>query len=408
MDLSDLTIYELADLPEEEAWRGVHASLAAFPRLSEIFNNDDLANLIARRAGGSSRLLLRLVRSDHEMWREVFEAFDLLGPLAAQSFTEKVRRDRRGNEESWLTELRFAAWLKRGGVDVTIEPAVNDGLAEFLAQTDPPTVWEIKSPLDAEAQRAEAEIMHELQGELRRLPVPVVLSVDLRDDDTLRALSLEQLSRSRSQPPKARKPRFKPGDGKRIAADILEWIKGVDPATLPASAIFGNLTVEASPIDGEHGFFGSSSYGIDMGSDYHVYRVRNIIKSATGQLPKEGGGVILVDGSASEAIDETAVACACFGREVKRVIRGALVEDRPMNGLFSPHKHTRVSAVGFWTGRLIHDSGESGVTMFHNPFARVPLADDWLPDRTVRQARVYQSGGDIFIAAPLPNGEMEI
>jgi len=229
MDLSDLTIYELADLPEEEAWRGVHASLAAFPRLSEIFNNDDLANLIARRAGGSSRLLLRLVRSDHEMWREVFEAFDLLGPLAAQSFTEKVRRDRRGNEESWLTELRFAAWLKRGGVDVTIEPAVNDGLAEFLAQTDPPTVWEIKSPLDAEAQRAEAEIMHELQGELRRLPVPVVLSVDLRDDDTLRALSLEQLSRSRSQPPKARKPRFKPGDGKRIAADILEWIKGSIP-----------------------------------------------------------------------------------------------------------------------------------------------------------------------------------
>jgi len=79
-----------------------------------------------------------------------------------------------------------------------------------------------------------------------------------------------------------------------------------------------------------------------------------------------------------------------------------------MNGLFSPHKHMRVSAVGFWTGRLIHDSGESGVTMFHNPFARVPLADDWLPDRTVRQARVYQSGGDIFIAAPLPNGEMEI
>jgi hypothetical protein len=372
MDLADLTIFELPDLTEEDAWSGVRAKLAEFPELRDVYDEVFLSKLIAGRTTSTSRLLLRLVCTDDyagEFWRTVISQMRVIGyPRALAAFAEKMRRDKPGNLESWTSELRYAAWLVEQGIAIELEPAIGDRKAEFSAATTTPTTWEIKTPADDDTQRAEQDALFTLQRLLRPLPTPAALSLSVDGDGDV------------------------PIDTHDVARQIKTRLSALDMDRTPFPFVmrFGTLRVSVSRASGDRGYVGSLMTSLQMLAGDHVARVAKIIRGAARQLPREGAGVVVIDGSNADWISKTSVADACFGADMMTYAPG--VEPYPTrgaNGVFNPKQNTRVSAVVFASPRFVHHQGESGVVVFYNPYARTPLADDWLPDKTIRHGRLY-------------------
>jgi len=349
-----LTIFDIPRLGEDEAWARVRATITEHPFLGNIYDEAFLADQVRRRATCDPNVLFWLAQPEdpvaHAFWISVGRDLTVLADAEPmRGFRPKMRREGRAAFESWRTELWFAASLKRSGVGLELEPPVGGRVPEWRTLTDPPTFWEVKSPLDLEDLREEDAARREVQRRLRRIDEPYVLD--------LASLSLP--------------PDNVAGAVKALRRQIAgSHRRGEVP---PIEFAVDGLVVKATGLSSlGHGFLGTMLSKGHCFQNEHSLQVAEKLESAAEQLPAEGGGVVVIDRSNAEWLDEDAVVDACFGEDALAFVAGQMLNVRGQ-GVFRPSAATRISAVVSYTRTWVDHGGEYDLLFLHNPYARVPL-----------------------------------
>jgi hypothetical protein len=350
-----LTIFDLPGLSEEDAWSRIAQTMERFPELARVYDEPFLRDVARRRASPKNHLVFWLVQSRSEVtgafWQQVVNELRLLEPEDGFArFGPKMRRTERADFQGWRTELWFAAWLKRGGIALTLEPPVGTRVAEFVTHTSPEVFWEIKSPLDIPEVRENEAALLEVQRTMRRIPEPYVLE-------------LVELNLTAA-------------DVAAAVKDIKRQITSAHAAerSLPQTSAAGGLAVAATAkTRRDHGYLGITSSGF-MFQGEHGKRVTKVIRDASGQLPADRCGVVVVDRTNAEWMDETDVTEACFGEE-RMVLEGGQARTVHAGGVFQPECGTLISAVVSYSRTWVRGGGEYELFFVHNPFAKVPLPE---------------------------------
>jgi hypothetical protein len=128
--------------------------------------------------------------------------------------------------------------------------------------------------------------------------------------------------------------------------------------------------------------------------------VRRIVEAAD-QIPGEGGGIVVLDRSASDWIHHEDIEDACYGEERMGVVDGRLVAGR-LPGVFDDLGKTRISAVVSYTRRWREDR-QTLMTFLHNPNAAKPLPDDFLVLNGVRHTRRLADGDGFRLVTTPPD-----
>jgi hypothetical protein len=367
-----VTIFDVPKLDEETAWARVRATLAAHPLLEHVYDDTVIANLIRRRQSRTNYILFWLVLpADDErsirFWSSITDDVAILERFGSlKLFRDKMQKEKRDEVESWRTELWFSAWLVRNGISLTLEPPMENKRPEFKTETEPPTWWEIKTPLDLERQRNERVVLTDVQSRLKEIPEPFVLGIIKAD------LALSDV----------------PAAVKDIKKQIRSFAqsKGEPPATFKS----GGLAVEVS-VRTKHkstGFLGTILTDGHMFQNEHASQIAGRIDSAIPQLPKGGAGIVVIDRTLSDWNDESDVIDACYGDDVGIVQGGKLLPARE-EGFFRPGIGTRISAVVSYSRHPMHWEKEGGyeILFLHNSFAKVPLPEDLFRFPGVRHMR---------------------
>lgn len=262
-----MNIFELAELSDEEACVLVERTLSTKPELRRLYD-EEFVRLLDRRWRLDNFLLLQLARWDDPttlaFWQAIIDDLDLLaGEGAWTSFHDKLRRHDRFDLESALSELAMAAWMKRRGVGIAIEPPARNGrVCEFSAETIPKTWWEIKAIRDLDFLVEDEAVAKDVQRRLRKVDEPYVLA--LKESTVIRdevAAAVKDVKRQM---------------GKHYASH------GGLPKTFEARG----LVVEASgPSKKPYGYLGVTLGGLHSWTDEYAEKVAKRISSAAGQLP---------------------------------------------------------------------------------------------------------------------------
>jgi hypothetical protein len=352
-----LTIFDVPRLGADEAWARVRETIAAHPFLAEIYDEPFLADQVRRRATGDPNILFWLAQPEDPVaqafWATVGDDLAMLADAGGiRYFRPLMRREGRAAFESWRTEMWFAASLKRSGVGLEFEPPVSGRVPEWRTLTDPPTFWEVKSPLDLKDLREEEAARREVQRRLRRIDEPYVLdlvSLSLSPDDVAGAV-------------------------KMLRRQITESHRRGE--VLPIAFTVNGLVVKAVALSNlGHGYVGTMLSKGHCFQNEHSLQVAEKLESAAEQLPREGGGVIVIDRSNADWLDEDAVVDACFG-EASLAFTGGQMFDVRAQGVFRPTAATRISSVVSYTRTWVEQGVDYDLLFLHNPYARVPLPSE--------------------------------
>lgn len=130
----------------------------------------------------------------------------------------------------------------------------------------------------------------------------------------------------------------------------------------------------------------------------HAERITEKIRSATNQLPRDGAGIVVIDRTLSDWIDETAAINACYGEDVEDVIAFRNEQEVSVRkpGFFRPGGDTRVSVVVSYSRHPMHWKNGYELLFLHNPFARVPLPEDIFRFPGVRHMRRVELPDNYF------------
>jgi hypothetical protein len=367
--MNRLTIFDLPNVAESDALEVVGRTLAASPLLQRIYN-DAFVHALVRRRTDKNVLLLRLSQPDDDVamsfWQDVVADLEAVGTdVAVRAFEKKMRTIENQKIASWRTELWFAAWLSRKGLRLDLEPQVGSRVAEFCAYTTPKTWWEIKSPLDVKKPRADEAVQLEVQKRLHTYPEPFAVWLEEAN------LELTNVAKAAS-------------DIRRQLADFAKTEE-----VLPRVFESRGLVVKAIERTAGPGYL----IGM-MGPEYmfqgeHAKLAADHIVDAAAQLPRQGGGVVVIDCSNATWLDEDSIEDACFGEPSLVLSRGSVSENR-RGGVFRRDRATRISAVVAFNARIVKRSGSCDIAVFHNPFARVPLPDAMFDFPDVAHGRVEQ------------------
>ena len=379
-----MTIFDLPALDPTEALELVRMTLAAHPLLSRFYDDEFIEKLIRRRAAYDNTLLPRLVRPNDELdvayWNEVVDDLLVLEADGGfDAFRAKFRERDGPSLDSARTELFFAAWLKRNGIDLVLEPPVGQRRCEFVAETAPRTWWEIKTPLDLEELRLDAAVQMDVHRRLRYIEQPYILS--LRSYD----LTLQQVAAA----------------VKAIKRDIRAH--HIADGAIPHVFVSDGLVIGADAFTKRpRGYLGSLLSTPRVFGNENTARVVRRIIDAADQIPAEGGGVIVLDQSSSDWIHHHDVEEACYGEEHLAILNGDWINTRDP-GVFDDVGKTRISAVVSYTRRW-RDDDEPLMTVLHNPNALKPLPPAALAFEGVRQTR-REPNGNGFRVVSTPEAE---
>jgi hypothetical protein len=303
-----------------------------------------------------------------QYWTEIADDLVTLeteGSIGA--FRAELRKHDLPSMESARTELFFAAWLKRSGFLINLEPRVGSRRCEFTAGTTPETWWEIKTPLDLPEVQQDAAVLTDIQRRLRTIDQPYVLGL-VQDALTLERVPAAVKAIKRELYAYYRAggilPREFESDGLRISLDsITRRSKGYLGVTISKPQVFQNQ------------------------NSAHV--VRRVIEAAD-QIPAAGGGIVVIDRSSSDYIHHEDLIDACYG-ELRGVVQGGRLLDVRLSGAFEERGAARISAVASFTRTWPEEQGIL-MTVLHNPSALIPLPNDVLTYEGVRHTRRVDVG----------------
>lgn len=276
--MDDLTIWDLEDLDADDAFACAKATIAKFPILPRIYDDEFLRDLIRRRATiVDNRLLLMLVQPDDDaaigMWQEITADLLLLEPEGSvAAFGKKLKQHTSAEIEATWTEIALPAWFKRNGTTVVLEPAVGKKRPDFGAGTEPPTTWEIKSLQDIEDVQTVNAIERDVQGRLRKARQPYILATS-------------GLPKKREHVASAVKA-------------IIRRLTAHEEAMLSVPHTFtecGLVATAEERQDDRRGYPGIFIGPMHEFSTEYSKRVRGRIRTACDQLPAESAGVVVID-----------------------------------------------------------------------------------------------------------------
>jgi len=356
---SSLTIYDLPSLSAEETRERIEATLARFPLLRELYGGSYIDELVRGRSDTRNSLLFRLVVPGEEasdaFWQVIVEDLSLLDEENATNLFRPKLRGRTLHElEGAKSELSLAAWAKRAGFAVTLEPVTNaPKKCEMSLETAPKTWWELKTPDDVKGPREDDRVGHEVMRFFKRIPEPYVLSAKwqrIKIDEVNAAI-------------------------KRIKRAIAEFHKaggGELPTRFEDAGLVVTLEARAK---GDHGYFGSSSYGYVF-QDENAAHVKKAVAKAVPQLLKEQAGIVVVDTTVADWVHEEDVIDACFGVESRAAGPNGLFTVRDDNGVFQPQSNTRLAAVAHYTRDKSPAWSAFRMMIIHNPYAHCRLPSE--------------------------------
>ncbi len=354
----------------------VNLTLHRHPNLKEVYPPDRVEALIARRRDLSNYLLLLLANPGNHVaakfWSEVAADLDLLEPEGAFShYGTKFQVLDYPSLEVAKTELEVAAWMRRRGHVIELEPIIpgTERRGEFVARLSSTTWWEIKSVQDIEPVRVADRAYSEIVKRLRKIPEPYALSVEQGN--------------------------IRPEDAHRATNYIRRKIRSFHNSgggALPISFNACGMTVTLETRSGrEYGYLGSSDNEF-MFQNENLLKVRKRINSAVGQIPADAAGIVVIDATAAHWIDEEDVRQACFGEEVMRLASGKPIDALDFGAAFSAHNRTRISVV------LSYKRQNEGLKLkrhrivYHNPHAKHPMPIDYFGEDVSEQWTLIDRG----------------
>lgn len=377
-----MSIFDLVDLADDVALQLVQATLDRYPMLKRLFDPVFIDRLI-RCSRNMNFLLFLLVQPEdavaNKYWAEVVDDMLLLEPEDSfKHFKRKLRMRSRPDLEAGRSELALAARLKRQGLAVALEVPTRDGRdCDIRVDTMPQTWWEVKAVADADFIVKDEEIARRVQQGLQRIDQPYVLSLvpsTVTIGDVARAV-------------------------KSIKSQLYAHYRtdGAIPVTFDAHGLKIQVTTRSK---GTHGYLGIISSGLYAFAGEHSERIRDRIGRAVSQLPDVGGGVVVIDSTDATWVDANDVIDACFGPTRSFLRNGEFVDVHDATqGAFHPEQRTRVSAVVHYSRHPRHTEGggESyGLYVVHNPFARIPLANEVFSGEDVLHCRAVSGAGGAF------------
>lgn len=374
-----MNIFELAALDDVTVDELVNETLRRFPELRYFYDDAFVRRLIPRRRNLDNFLLLVLVQPDDNypklFWTStIADLTELADEGAWTSFKPKFRRHEHFDLQSAKSELSLAAWLKRRGFPIELEPLVNGNhVCEFVAGTTPATWWEVKSLRDIDIVEKRDRVYLEVQHRLNRIREPYVISVNEGS-----SLALQDVAAAVR------------GVKKQIAAF---YRAGGRP---PKSLSSHGLCVEIESITKRsYGYLASTQQSFIFGSE-QMERVLSRVSSSIDQLPEDGAGLVIIDATMATWLHKEDVIDACFGEEVLMSWRGGpLVNVRKAGGAFDARHRTRISAVAYFKRPADH-SPSFEMTVLHNPYAKVCLPSDLLRAERISQMAQVDLGGNRY------------
>src|SRR6202140_339212 len=375
-----ISIFELAEMDDASVLSAVNATLERHPLLRRLYEEPFIAALIPDRRNLNNYLLLLLVQPPdtyaERFWNLVVADMLLLEPEGSfQHFPDKLRMREQQPVESASVELELAARNKRKGFAIELEPTIpgTSRRCEFRAESRPETWWEVKTVLDLDYLREDAQAYVEVARRLRSIPEPYVLNIEhcaLTPPDAATAV-------------------------RQIRGEIRDHYRS--DGALPAVFESRGLVVEAAcRTKKSFGYLGSSVTDLYKFGSENIERVLDKICSAISQLPAGKAGVVVIDTSRSHWIGDDDVQEACYGElslRVERTWEGPKVTNvRSSNAVFKPGAQTRVSAVVWYSRRDSGTALETTMIAYHNPYAAVPLPPEILRSAGLKQIRQVETG----------------
>lgn len=368
----DISIYDLAIMDDASVRDRVEKMLAHFPALRRIFCTEFLDSLIPDRQNLDNHLLLLLADTEDSFatrfWTEVSNDLLILQDAQAfEVFRQKLRKRDRIGLQSAKTELELAAWMRRKGNRIVLEPQNPETgrRCEFTAESVPPTWWEVKSVLDQQTVRDQEKIQREVARHLRYIDEPYWLHIDTGN------LTLSNVHRA--------------------VKSVLQQIRafhraGGQPIPISFDSHGLRVTIEGrSPRP--YGYSGTEIIGPYWLGNEDIRRVLNRAREAVSQVPPGKAGIVVIDTTMADFVHKEDVEDACYGELNLAVVGGNLLQMRGRDAVFRPNSNTRVSAVIHYKRR---SPGEVMIKVYHNPFAEIALPPKILRDRHVSQVRCVQ------------------
>ena len=377
IDLHDMTIYDLPLLDERTAFALVQQTLGKHPQLLDIFPETFLHDLVPRRHTLDNFLLLLLVQPDDPYATAVFSTIvadleTLKAEAAYEHFRDKFHKHEQFDFMATVSELGLAAFVKRLGISVDLEPPTNQGIdCDFRAGTQPVTYWEIKAVRDLDFVRADERVYLEVQRSLRRIPQPLVLHFQSE------GLALNNVGKALSE----------------VKGEIAEYYAagGKPPTTFTSHGLRVEIT---GTTERGYGYLGTMFSPEYVFESEQMERIVSRIARAATKLPPNEAGVVVIDTTMAHWIHPHEIVDACFGEEVGVVVGGVFQNARRPGGAFRPGSGTRVSAVLHYANELGGGfrSDDEGTSLLHNPYARNPLPAEFLTAAEFTQYRRVDVG----------------
>lgn len=371
---NELAIDDVAALSSEHAAALVKRTLGQHPLLQQVYDDEFVQNLIRKRLNGDNSLLFRLVIPEdplgHALWTTIVDEIDELGGDALEAFRDKMRRAGYEAIESWRTELWFAAWVKRMGVTVDLEPTVGDGKAEFRAGTHPETWWEIKTPLDLASVRGDIAVEEDIRKRLRSIPERYSLTLEAYDIALI--------------------------DVPAAVRDLRGQLAAYHAQCGKTPRVFSSngLVIEAYETTSERGYLGVQLGKMYTWRNQHAELAAKKIREAAKQLPADGAGVVVIDRTVATWMHDDDVEDACYG---ERFLEFDPTFQRSVRrgGLFRPDSGTRISAVISYSRAIVRHGRGRDIAVLHNPDAKKPLPYDLFAESDVRQSKIRRKGNEL-------------
>lgn len=374
-----MTIYDLPSLDPDKALASIRRTLELYPILKEIYDDDCIMELVRERSNTKNSLLLRLVQPDEPaaraFWAPIAADLEILRDEGSvEVFRHKLRSRELHPSESAKSELNLAAWVKRRGVVVQLEPETNPPKnCDFSARTDPQAWWEIKTLADTQGPRSDDRVAHEVMPRLRRFPEPYVLSVQFQ------ALRLEKVHDA----------------VKEIKRQLSALHQESEEPPLHLEA--HGLVVDAIGTTEGDGYVGMWEAGYEF-EDENAEQVMARIRDAIPQLPAGKPGIAVIDTTVADWIEYDDVEDACLGPEVTEIVGGDVRNRHLANGIFTPNHFTRLSAVAHYSRRKSDAWSDFEMTLIHNPFAASPIPLRMFEDDPrVREIHLRPAGEGRFL-----------
>lgn len=293
-----------------------------------------------------------------------------------------------------LPEIEWAAYLKKRGFPVSIEPTFPKKGPDLNAKINGEDIYfEIKSQNLSEDDRKEENYFIEIMDRIRKVHSRFFVSISLHDsfsdEDIIPVTKLIKRKINESE----RKNIYQPVSVYYFSqSDIREW-SGYDELN-PPHDVYSNpmkyplfwerhkakVIITFYPLDD---YFGATIVGIGGGAEDvdDTKRVRKSISRKLEQLPTNAPAVVVIDVTFSYA-DNISVEDAIYGSSIYTIRINTQTGEtadgywnRKRNGIFQ--SITRMSAVVMYK-RKISDDGyiEFERKIYENPMAKNPLDKD--------------------------------